>query len=219
MQGSTDSILEVFYEEALELVEAFSENVKNLSENINICASLKEIKRIVHTLKGSARMLKFNNLADFSHELEDFFIQLSAQSVSLNSRDFQLLDQAKEYFIKATSGILTHEDFIPEQEFILQLKRPRERAQASDLKPLRNSSIEPVFFVSDKIRLNLSEIEKFSKLSASANVSRSHLEQQQVLMGYYHDILLEKLKFISEGLKELEDRAIQVLFGLVKQIN
>ena len=69
-----DPMLDVFIFETQQLLESLeetllqSEKAKSLTEE-----HINEIFRVMHTIKGSAAMMSFDNLAKLSHALEDMF--------------------------------------------------------------------------------------------------------------------------------------------------
>lgn len=68
-----DPMLELFVFETLELISQL-ENITLNSEEANaIECQINEVFRIVHTIKGSAAMMNFENIASLSHSLEDAF--------------------------------------------------------------------------------------------------------------------------------------------------
>lgn len=68
-----ETLLELFIFETLELITQL-ENIALESEYGNaIGEKINEIFRIVHTIKSSASMMNFDNIASLSHSLEDVF--------------------------------------------------------------------------------------------------------------------------------------------------
>lgn len=69
----SEPMLELFIFETLELISQL-ENIVLTSEKENaIEVQINEIFRIVHTVKGSAAMMNFENISSLSHTLEDAF--------------------------------------------------------------------------------------------------------------------------------------------------
>jgi len=74
MMRELDPMLDVFIFETQQLLEALeetllqSEKAKSMTED-----HINEIFRVMHTIKGSAAMMSFDNLAKLSHALEDMF--------------------------------------------------------------------------------------------------------------------------------------------------
>lgn len=68
-----DQMLELFVFETLELITQL-ENIAINSEKANTIESqVNEVFRIVHTIKSSAAMMNFENIASLSHYMEDAF--------------------------------------------------------------------------------------------------------------------------------------------------
>ncbi len=71
-----DPMLELFVFEVLELITQLESTVLNSEEANAIESQINEIFRIVHTIKGSAAMMDFENIASLSHSLEDVFYHI-----------------------------------------------------------------------------------------------------------------------------------------------
>lgn len=73
-------------------------------------ASINEIFRIMHTIKGSSSVMRFQNITDVAHRLEDIFYYLREHSLEkipyqeLISLIFLVLDFMKEEFEKVKEG-------------------------------------------------------------------------------------------------------------------
>lgn len=74
---STEPLLELFLFETSQLVEQLEQAILNL-EKENSCfeETVNEIFRIMHTIKGSAAMMQFEQLATLAHSVEDIFYYL-----------------------------------------------------------------------------------------------------------------------------------------------
>ncbi|MEO0973098.1 MAG: response regulator, partial [Pseudomonadota bacterium] len=69
-----DTLVELFAEEAGELLEAADNSLQEWRSGDGV-AALAELKRVLHTLKGGARMAGVTPIGDVSHELESFLIR------------------------------------------------------------------------------------------------------------------------------------------------
>ena len=65
-----DELVDIFLEEAEELVEGAEKSLHNWKENLGDVESINELKRILHTLKGGARMAELTPIGDLTHALE-----------------------------------------------------------------------------------------------------------------------------------------------------
>ena len=71
-----DSLMAAFFEEAAELLADFEAGLLQLEETPDDVALLNRIFRSAHTLKGNSSMLGFEEIARFTHALEDLLDQL-----------------------------------------------------------------------------------------------------------------------------------------------
>jgi len=69
-------LLEIFLEEAEELVQEIDQQFSEWASNPAAIAPLMVLQRNLHTLKGGARMARVESLGDFGHELETVYEQL-----------------------------------------------------------------------------------------------------------------------------------------------
>src|SRR5690606_4958476 len=72
-------ILEIFIEEAGDLLEAIDEAVHGWSEAPGNALFLDDLQRLLHTLKGGARLAGLKNLGNLSHNFETLLINAQQQ--------------------------------------------------------------------------------------------------------------------------------------------
>ena len=65
-----DELVDIFLEEAEELVEGAEKSLQNWKDDLDDVESVNELKRILHTLKGGARMAELAPIGDLTHALE-----------------------------------------------------------------------------------------------------------------------------------------------------
>lgn len=68
-----EELLEIFLEEAQEIMEAASTSLQRWQENPDNLLDVAELQRELHTLKGGARMAEIGAVADLCHELESIY--------------------------------------------------------------------------------------------------------------------------------------------------
>jgi two-component system chemotaxis sensor kinase CheA len=73
---SVDPLLQAFFEEAAELVADFETGLLTLEDRPGDAEVLNRIFRSAHTLKGNSSMLGLDEIAHFTHTLEDLLDQL-----------------------------------------------------------------------------------------------------------------------------------------------
>jgi len=74
-------LLDAFSEESAELLDALHVELENMESNASDHGALLEIRRIVHTLKGGAKMCLFEHVVTLTHSCENL-LDLSADGAS-----------------------------------------------------------------------------------------------------------------------------------------
>ena len=93
---NTDSMLDMFLYESEQLLETL-ENVvlEKKDEDCFDEASINEIFRVMHTIKGSSGIMMYENITKVSHKLEDVFYYLR-ESHPDNVPHLELVDHVLE---------------------------------------------------------------------------------------------------------------------------
>lgn len=99
-----DELLEVFAEEAEELLSNMEASLEALANDPNDRNSLWEIRRNAHTFKGSAGIVGFKPLSELAHRIEDLLDKLAEIEGSSNPRIFELLRTSTDCLKALTSG-------------------------------------------------------------------------------------------------------------------
>lgn len=179
-QDLNASMLDIFNEEVVELTQEWTHWMSEWEKEITNLAPLKEMKRVLHTLKGSARMLKLTNIADFCHKLEDVLVQIDDEKYHASTpENKQLLEVCRLAITQAASTLF--------------------QPVSSQASPSESN------FVSDKIKLTIATVETLSKLASSANITRAHLEQQQHLLADYYDRLKQTLLLLQDQVRDKDN--------------
>ncbi len=74
-------ILEVFLDEAQELSEELDESIHTWESNWSDTESVESVKRVLHTLKGGARLAGLGNLGQLTHEYESYLIGVDVSDI------------------------------------------------------------------------------------------------------------------------------------------
>ena len=115
-ENEIDEVMQLFLEEAIEQNEGIDEFIAALNKDKNNFKPLDGIKRLLHTLKGGARLAEQMDIGDLSHDFETFIIN--------TERDNKLGD----------------ENFVDElQAFHEQLNQKLEVLQKTTVKPVEES--------------------------------------------------------------------------------
>ena len=111
-----DELLEIFLEEAQEIMEAAGIALQRWQSEPDNLRNVAELQRELHTLKGGARMSEMTEVADLCHELESIYeglhdgrVQYQDGLIQLLSRYHDVLDDMLEQIRNGQSVSLNDE--------------------------------------------------------------------------------------------------------------
>ncbi|MFO7818940.1 MAG: Hpt domain-containing protein, partial [Halanaerobacter sp.] len=93
---SDDQLLQVFIEEANDILADLDTNLIELEDNPHDQNLINQIFRSLHTLKGSASLTGLTDIADFVHHGEDLLDQVRNGELEINSEIINLLLQVHD---------------------------------------------------------------------------------------------------------------------------
>jgi chemosensory pili system protein ChpA (sensor histidine kinase/response regulator) len=91
-----DEILEIFLEEAQEIIESVESTLNQWREDPNNLVSVARLQRDLHTLKGGARMAEQPAVAELCHELETLYERINNGRLGIEPGLFNLLQAAHD---------------------------------------------------------------------------------------------------------------------------
>jgi chemosensory pili system protein ChpA (sensor histidine kinase/response regulator) len=111
-------IAAIFSEEAAELLEAADQALSGWNKDKTAREPVEELKRLLHTLKGGARMSGITAMGDLSHELEALVIALDDGRVLANERLDELLQESIDELHRMRDIVITgkHVAAVPDLE-------------------------------------------------------------------------------------------------------
>jgi len=89
-----DDILEIFIEEAEEVLETIKENLPAWKQNYEDHDSLSNIRRSFHTLKGSGRLVGALNIGEFAWSIESMLNRILDGTIAATNSKVGLLEDA-----------------------------------------------------------------------------------------------------------------------------
>lgn len=94
-----DELVEVFLEEAAEILGATETHLDEWREGADEAAALVALQRALHTLKGGARMAGFPPVADLAHALETLLRRVQDEAVAADPQLFEILEGANDALV------------------------------------------------------------------------------------------------------------------------
>lgn len=99
-----NDFIAIFITESEEHLTKLNKGLVELEKHPGNLELLKELNRVAHTLKGSARIFGFHEIQEIAHKIEDALDQLSQKKMALNSsivdKIFKGLDVVKAILVK-----------------------------------------------------------------------------------------------------------------------
>ncbi|MDB6097268.1 MAG: cheA 1, partial [Francisellaceae bacterium] len=88
-----DELLNIFFEEAEDLIQSIMDFLSNWKTDIENCVYLISIQRELHTLKGGARMVNQQEIATLAHELESHYEKILQNKTPLDNLQYEKIMQ------------------------------------------------------------------------------------------------------------------------------
>ena len=137
-------LLEIFLEEAEELVESISNALEGWQQDRDNLLQVAELQRDLHTFKGGARMAEINAIGDLAHELEDLYEGLSIGRLAANNQLFDLLHVCHDRLADMVQALKQGKGIKPAPELIaaIQLFITGESLELPSTQPIEEESDE-----------------------------------------------------------------------------
>lgn len=222
-------ILAIFYEEADELLEEVEEAVHDWEEAPNSQQPADELKRILHTLKGGARLSGLSNLGDLAHDFETFLTN-NAEKSAKDPGFFERIHEYQDRLIKqvkaspgqveqlepaqAVSSSVQPDKEAPSDEVTLS---QTEQISVSSQAPTSTKTVAPAIIQrsapQEVVKVPAELLESLVNLAGETSISRGRMEQQVSDWGMSLDEMNATILRLQEQLRRLDiETEAQILF-------
>jgi chemosensory pili system protein ChpA (sensor histidine kinase/response regulator) len=133
-----DEILEIFIEEAEEVLENIREHLPMWRSNPADSLSLMEVKRAFHTLKGSGRMVGATVIGEFARSVENMLNRVIDNSIAADANLFVLLDA---FVARIPGGIETFKEGRQHEFFFADLVAQAEAISSGEVAQIEGSGL------------------------------------------------------------------------------
>jgi len=113
----------IFSEEATELLEAADAALASLRQERGNRGHVTELKRVLHTLKGGARMAGIAAMGDLSHELESLVIRLGDEAIGLDDRLLEVVQASLDELARMRDFVGTGRPVLPARDLLTRIRR------------------------------------------------------------------------------------------------
>ncbi len=115
-------IAAIFGEEATELLEQADSSLANWIEDRADRSRITELKRVLHTLKGGARMAGIRAMGDLSHEIESFLTSLESGAIAADGAAVGVLQAALDELHHMREAANAGQPIAPARELITRVR-------------------------------------------------------------------------------------------------
>ncbi len=121
-QGFDPELLEIFMEEAGEIIDATSEQLATWQSDPANTLPVQQLQRGLHTLKGGARMAEISALGDLSHHMENLYEAVCDGLMTPTPVLFSLLHRCHDRLAEAVETLSQHGACPATADLIEQIK-------------------------------------------------------------------------------------------------
>ena len=130
-----DEIVEIFLEEAVDILDSAGQALQRWLKDPDNAAPLSSLQRDLHTLKGGARMAEVEAVGDLAQELENLYEGLVDRRYSHSVVLEGLLQQSHERLALMLEQLQAHQALTPAQDLIDAIRQLRQGQAASESAP------------------------------------------------------------------------------------
>lgn len=205
-----EEMLEIFAEEAEDLLRNIQSNLETLESTPNNREALLEIRRNAHTLKGSAGIVGLKPLSNLAHRVEDLLDFMSDNEIEGNEKVFELLMTSTDCLSALASGEnsaqLSKKINLLYQKFdetlnSLKLEDEWEKSLAVPKSQVQKQIVETPPQVADAETENEQKNQEAAQMPKS--VVRVSLEKLDELVRLVSDLVISR-SFLEQRLTEFE---------------
>ncbi|MBV4468424.1 Hpt domain-containing protein [Pseudomonas siliginis] len=130
-----DEIVEIFLEEAVDILDSAGQALQRWRKDPDNAAPLSSLQRDLHTLKGGARMAEVEAVGDLAQELENLYEGLVDRRYSHSTALEGLLQHSHERLALMLEQLQAHQALTPAQDLIDAIRQLRQGQAASESSP------------------------------------------------------------------------------------
>lgn len=197
-------LLEIFLEEAQEIMEAIDIDLQAWQENPNDLLQVAKLQRELHTLKGGALMSDLNAIADLCHELETLYEYISGGRLGIEPSLFAVFERAHDTLTSQLDKVRAGLAPTAATELVKELNRLTQPAPSGQAVEEQEQSESPVLGSQEAVTV-IPESEEFSTEFEAETIDTSKIETLDESDREILEIFIEEAAELHEGL----DAAIQ----------
>ncbi len=126
LYGDKDAdLVDIFFEEAGDILATCNDCLSKWRNKSDDTDSVSELRRQLHTLKGSARMAAYSNIGDFSHAVESLVISIAEGNLETTDASLNLLQRCLDALYEMIDEAISQRPVYPATDLIDELNNFR----------------------------------------------------------------------------------------------
>ncbi|WP_119395889.1 response regulator [Salinibius halmophilus] len=201
----SNELLAIFIDEAQELNKQLTAALQSLQQDHGNLNSVDECKRILHTLKGGARVANLDKLGQFYHDLESELVartsgnrDISADFVAALISEHDLSAAAIDQVRQQVTADVPVEPQVPE----VPKAKPASKRTGPDLQQPKQA--EKRAQPQETVRVQADLLENLVNLAGETSISRARLEEQVSEFGFTLEEMEATISRLREQVRRLD---------------
>ncbi|HLU62352.1 MAG TPA: Hpt domain-containing protein [Gammaproteobacteria bacterium] len=122
LEDFDEELAEVFLEEASEVLEGAAAALEKWSAAHDDKEQIAELQRLLHTLKGGARMAGITPMGDLSHEIETLMAKVTDGHIPVSTRMFSLLQRALDRLHRMLEQVMARQPIADANDLVREFQ-------------------------------------------------------------------------------------------------
>lgn len=230
-----------FIQEARDLIQKLNDGLIELEKDPERHEIIKEIMRVAHTLKGSSKIMQFNNVSSLSHKMEELLIRAQEGRMKLTGDIIESLFTSTDFLSRCIESILQGEGDTVEMSGIYDMldlavrgedissmlsQLHLEERACTSIETSAPEKTEPKPKVKETIRIGVDKLDNAVRLVGEIAVSHRKSEHTLSILKDLHRTARKHVKQIQQTFQkngagvreeiktELLSESLQLLKGL-----
>jgi chemosensory pili system protein ChpA (sensor histidine kinase/response regulator) len=176
-----EDLVQVFIEEATDLLEALYRVLRVWHEDLLNFSLCRESQRDLHTLKGGARMINQPHISAVAHELETVYESILSTKSAPTESLYELIRAGHDHLSSMIDGLKSQQPVILPLTWVSVIhEHMNAQAESDPLKTFEKKSEVIIKKNDDVIRVKTDLVERLNLLAEENNIVRVLLSQQVV---------------------------------------
>ena len=222
-------VITLFVEEANELLEGIESSIEQWEIAPNSTKQEAELKRLLHTLKGSSRLAGLSQLGDLSHRFEDFVTGLESHPEDNKEKLFELIKAHYDGLVSWVEKLATQlKGQLDEpakdrsKEAAEQAAEITRKAQSANEKPLSKAEEQQEATkaaTQEMIRVSSELLENLVNLAGETSINRAQVEKEITDFSHTLEEIGDTIERLQEQMRRLNmETEAQILFSHEAQV-